>query len=387
MAFQSHGEGIVPVFAQQSAREMDRIGRLPQQVIDDATFGCLQAGWDRAVGADADHLKSVEDIDRCLAAGFTSFTIDPGDLVQTTKRSPEPADLHGVPWDALEDDLGSLIRRYSGRSMVLADEVLRFEEADVLLAVAKYGRAVAHASTMYRHLMDRATSPVEVEIAVDESGSVTSPIEHVFLAEAMTRLGMRWVGFAPRFVGEFGKGVPYRGDLNALAVDLVRHAAIARRLGPYKLSLHSGSDKYEIYEMAREATGGLVHLKTSGTSYLEALRIAATHDPRLFREIYGLSRENYGAGSASYPVSADVESTPAAAELRDDQLVELLALPDSRQVLHVGFGAVLTNLDGKGRPMLRERLRSLIGREAATYSSNLREHIGRHLRPFSAVTR
>ena len=70
-AFQRFGAGIVPIFAQQSAREMDRLGRTPQQVLDDATFGCLQAGWDGPVGADSDHLKSTAEIDRCLDAGFT----------------------------------------------------------------------------------------------------------------------------------------------------------------------------------------------------------------------------------------------------------------------------------------------------------------------------
>ncbi|MDQ1580691.1 MAG: tagaturonate epimerase, partial [Microbacteriaceae bacterium] len=80
-AFQTYGGGMVPVFAQQSAREMDRLERTPQEVLDSATFGAVQGGWDRQVGADADHLKSTHDIDRCLAAGFTSFTLDAGDTV------------------------------------------------------------------------------------------------------------------------------------------------------------------------------------------------------------------------------------------------------------------------------------------------------------------
>ena len=49
------------------------------------------------------------------------------------------------------------------------------------------------------------------------------------------------------------------------------HGEIARTLGPYKLSLHSGSDKFSVYPVLAEATRGLVHLKTAGTSYLEAL--------------------------------------------------------------------------------------------------------------------
>jgi hypothetical protein len=39
-------------------------------------------------------------------------------------------------------------------------------------------------------------------------------------------------------------------------------------------------------------TRGLVHLKTAGTSYLDALRTAAAIDPALFRRIYAFSRDS-----------------------------------------------------------------------------------------------
>ena len=66
------------IFAQQSIREMTRTGRSPDDVMDDATWGVFQEGWRAGVGADADHLKTTADIDLCVAAGYTFFTIDPG---------------------------------------------------------------------------------------------------------------------------------------------------------------------------------------------------------------------------------------------------------------------------------------------------------------------
>jgi hypothetical protein len=74
---------ILPIFAQQSIREMTRTGRTPQQVMDDATWGVFEEGWQGGMGADADHLKTIDDIDACLAAGFTFFTFDPGSYVDT----------------------------------------------------------------------------------------------------------------------------------------------------------------------------------------------------------------------------------------------------------------------------------------------------------------
>ncbi|MEP6895124.1 MAG: tagaturonate epimerase family protein, partial [Chloroflexota bacterium] len=72
---------FAPVFAQQSVRENTRTGRSPQQVVDDARRAIDAAKWDSAWGADADHLKTLEDIPPFVEAGYTFFTVDPGDHV------------------------------------------------------------------------------------------------------------------------------------------------------------------------------------------------------------------------------------------------------------------------------------------------------------------
>lgn len=72
------GGGIAPTFAQQSICEMTHTERIPQQVMDDATWGLFSEGWQIIYDSDADILMTIVDIDSCLAAGFTLFTIDPG---------------------------------------------------------------------------------------------------------------------------------------------------------------------------------------------------------------------------------------------------------------------------------------------------------------------
>ncbi len=149
-------------------------------------------------------------------------------------------------------------------------------------AAAKYGRAIAHSATMYRHLaVAMGGRAYELEVSVDETETPTSPLEHFFVANELRRLGVQWVSLAPRYIGQFEKGVDYIGDLEAFDVELAKHAAIARVLGPYKLSIHSGSDKFSVYPIFARHAGELVHLKTAGTSYLEALRAIARVDRRL----------------------------------------------------------------------------------------------------------
>ncbi|MRS03572.1 hypothetical protein EG832_10190, partial [bacterium] len=92
-AVQITGGKIAPIFAQQSIREMARTSRTPDQVMDDATWGIFQENWQNGVGADADHLKTTADIDVCLAAGFTFFTIDPGNFVINAAETASASEL------------------------------------------------------------------------------------------------------------------------------------------------------------------------------------------------------------------------------------------------------------------------------------------------------
>jgi len=406
-AVRAAGGGIAPIFAQQSIREMTRTGRSPQQVMDDATWGTFAEGWRDGMGADADHLKTPADIDACAAAGFTFFTIDPGEHVNNGADTAGLAALRdavgALPWGMLEDNVGALLRRWVGKRWDAEGHVIPFDEATTLRAAAKYGRAVAHVAAMHRHLLkvrgaepasqstDRATadgggqSPTwfELEVSVDETETPTTHAEHIYFARELRRLGVRWVSLAPRYVGRFEKGVDYIGDLAELEADLAVHAAIARQYGPYKLSLHSGSDKFSIYPIAMRQTNGLVHLKTAGTSYLEALRTIGGLDPGLFREVYSFARDRFPTDRASYHVSAALNKAPAPGDIADADLPDLLEQFDAREILHVTFGSVLTARTADGGWVFYDRLISLLRAHPEAYAADLERHFLRHLRPFA----
>jgi hypothetical protein len=372
-------EATAPIFAQQSVRENARTDRTPQQVMDDAMWGLFQVGWREPWGSDADHLKTPEDIDSFAAAGFTLYTVDPGDHVDGDAHTALPAEvdakLRALPWDALEDTLGDMERRYLDRTFDLDDLAMTLDRETVYRAAAKYGRAVAHTGRMYRHLAAiLPESAFELEISVDETETPTSPEEHFYVASELKRLGVKWVSLAPRYVGRFEKGVDYIGGLDEFRVELGKHAAIARALGPYKLSIHSGSDKFSIYPIISELTGGLVHLKTAGTSYLEALRTVAQVDAAFFREILALARERYEVGRATYHVSAKLDQVPVPDSLSDAELPELLNQFDARQVLHVTFGSMLDTFG--------ERLLAVLRQHEEVYHALLEAHFQRHLSPF-----
>ena len=382
------GSGCVPFFPQQSIREMTRTERTPEQVMDDATWGVFQAGWRDGFGSDADHLKTTADIDACDAAGFTMYTIDPGDHVCSGADAMDASALvsawDAVPFADLETSPNDVRSRYVDKLFsVIGGETLTLDDQIVTRAMVKYGGAIAHTVKMFRHLQERrGAGAFELEVSVDETDTPTTVEEHFLIAAELNRLGVRWVGLAPRFIGEFEKGIDYKGDLSAFEESFTQHAAVARTLGPYKLSIHSGSDKFAVYPIAAKCAGNLIHVKTAGTSYLEALRVIARKRPALFRDILDFSFERFDEDRATYHISARAEAVPHAESLKDDQLESVLDINDGRQLLHVTYGSVLTVRDG-GSYRFRDDLLAVLNEHEEEHYAVLEDHLGRHVRPFA----
>ncbi len=380
---------MFPILAQQSIREMERSARSPAEVMDGATWGVFQEGWRGGYGADADHQKNQADIDSCLAQGFITYTIDPRDHVDNAADSDALGTLGSkfaaLPWERLQTTAGATRQAYTSHTWNLgAGESLALNEEQLLRAAVKYGRALAHITGLYAYLQRVAGGrPHELEVSVDETDTPTRPEEHLYLASELKRLGVQWISLAPRYIGRFEKGVDYIGDPGIFEREFRKHVAIARMLGPYKLSLHSGSDKFSIYPIAARLAGELVHLKTAGTWYLEALRAVASVDPGLFREILRGAIDHYATNRESYYVSARPEKVPEPEALADEALAGVLDQFDARQMLHVAFATVLGGKDDRGKWLYRQRLFDALQDHEEAHYAAVEAHTMRHLRPFA----
>jgi len=107
-------------------------------------------------------LKATADIDACLAAGFTFYTIDPGEHVDNTAETADPATLNDLyerlPLAAVRRFSKRLAWSLSGQTIDVEGHQIAFDEHTLKKAAVKYGRAVAHVTTMYRHLVESAGS-------------------------------------------------------------------------------------------------------------------------------------------------------------------------------------------------------------------------------------
>jgi len=372
------------IFAQQSIRELNRTNRQPVDVMKAAIEAVENNGWTQPWGADADHLQTRDDVFRMAKAGYTFFTIDPSDYVN------DEADMMSI--DVLQDTYQKLVTdnkleqsdlfdRYIGKTIDIADDYkLVFDsQSDLLKAIVKYGSALNHSKLMNQWIQEACGNrPFEVEISVDETETPTTPFEHLFVGLELKRMGVDIISLAPRFVGDFEKGIDYKGDIFEFEKQYKQHVAIAKLCGPYKLSIHSGSDKFSIYPIIGRLSGELLHVKTAGTSYLEALRVICRTDKSLFLEIVEYSRGRFEIDKKTYHISATLNQVPE--KIEDKELEEwYLTNEAGRQILHVTFGSVLTVGRSDKGILFKDLIIENLIKNDQLYREVLRKHLGKHI--------
>jgi hypothetical protein len=243
---------------------------------------------------------------------------------------------------------------------------------------AIYGDAIAFAAEIYKQFFASGKYDADLEISIDETVSVTTPLQHFFVARELLDAGLSFATIAPRFCGEFQKGIDYKGDIAQFDHEIKVHAAIARHLG-YKLSIHSGSDKFSVFPSIGRETRGAFHIKTAGTNWLEAMRVAAQADPFLYREIHAYALEAFDEARKYYHVTTDISKIPDITTVKDEGLPELFENNDARQLIHITYGLILSLKKSDDSFTFRDRLYKLWRDHEKEYRSALVKHIGKHI--------
>lgn len=348
-----------PVFAQQSIRELTLTHRTFADVIDAATFAVFREDYQGGFGADGDHLKQPEDVLNAMAVGCTMITLDCSDHI------------HG---DGGRADIDAETRaRYLGWTFDVGEGVtLSFDEDELARIVYIYGDAIDFAMSIWERFFADNPSGADFEVSIDETATPTTPLEHFFVANELIRRGAKPATIAPRFCGEFQKGIDYIGDLDQFDREMAVHAALARHFG-YKLSIHSGSDKFSVFPSIGKHTRGHFHVKTAGTNWLEAMRVVAEKDPQLYRDVHAFALESFPEATTYYHVTTNLGNIPALDTLSDAELPALFENNDARQLIHITYGLIL------GRDDLKQRLYTLWKQEAEAYAQALDKHISKHM--------
>ena len=364
-----------PVLAQQSVRELNLTGRNYEDVLDSASWAVFQERYEELWGADGDHLKTEEWVKKALSLGFTMLTADVSDYIRGEYETCDQAKLEQDYRSLDERYRKEIEKEYLNMEFTLEDgETLKFEREQLMRIALIYHEAIEHALRLYKTAIDtRGEDGFDFELSIDETETPTTLQAHLFIARETQKKGVKIASLAPRFIGEFQKAIDYKGEVDKFETTFKKHCEIARKMG-YRISVHSGSDKFSVFPSIGKLSNWKFHIKTAGTNWLEALRVIAVEEPTLFRKLYKYARNTYKKAREYYHVTPNLGNLPNIDLLVDSQLVNILENPDARQVLHITYGEMLSNKD------LKEEIYSALFEHMEEYWDNLENHIGKHLK-------
>jgi hypothetical protein len=380
------GVEVIPVW-NKSNREHMIIGSEPAATRAAADAAVREMGWTKLYHLDADHIR-LDTVDRFLAPS-DFFTIDVADSIG---QWAEPNDV--VTFGRRHADLIGTLRIPGINDAFSVSPHLMERTA------FKYLKAARDAGAIYRKIEDaKGAHTFITEVSMDETDSPQSPVELLLILAALADEGVPLQTIAPKFTGRFNKGVDYVGDLQQFERefrdDLAVIAFAVKKFGlpaNLKLSVHSGSDKFSIYDVMRRAiadSGAGLHLKTAGTTWLEEVIGLAESDGEglaLAKEIYAKALAKKDELCAPYATVIDIDSSrlPAADKVNawtSEQFVYALRHdpktpafnPSLRQLVHVGF---------KVAAQMGDRYLKMLRTCEASISRNVTENLfERHVKP------
>lgn len=380
------GVDITPVW-NKSDREHKIIGTKPEDVRREADDAVTACGWTGPYFVDADHI-GLSNVDAFLDAS-DFFTLDVADFI-------------GQP--APDTDLGRFLDRHAGLAGALQvpgiEQALEIDEAALKAIASKYLVAIKEAGKIYRRIASKKGAENFVtEVSMDETDTSQTPVELLVILAAISDEGIPAQTIAPKFSGRFNKGVDYVGDIEQFRQEFEAYIAVIQyAVGRFslptnlKLSVHSGSDKFSLYDPMQNAMkkfdAGL-HLKTAGTTWLEeliGLALAGEDGLAIAKEVYTSALGRIDELCAPYAAVIDIKRSwlPALEEAGhwDEQLFAVALRhdpfsayyrPNLRQLLHVGY-KIAAEMGARFSDAL-ERYEDVIAEQVTTNIFN------RHVRP------
>lgn len=369
---------IKPILAQQSIRELNLTNRTMTDIVDAASFAVFQEGYKGGFGADGDHLKEESDIEHALSIGMSMLTLDCSDYIDNRVSSATPDEIRNAYMELPAETKDYYEKNYLNQTFDLTGNSLIFDELELMKNVLVYGKAIGYMVHVYNTYISKEERDIDFEISIDETETVTSPAEHFFVANELKLHQVDVTSLAPRFCGEFQKGIDYIGDIQQFEKELREHARIANYFG-YKLSIHSGSDKFAVFPIISKYTEGVLHVKTAGTNWLEAIRVIANTNPDLYRRMHVFALENFEEALKYYHVTPDLESIHPLENVTDEQLPEYMNNDAARQVFHVTYGLLLTAKDEQDSYLFKDEFFQELDEQEDEYHKALEKHIGKHV--------
>jgi hypothetical protein len=373
------GKDIKPILCQQSIRELSLTERTYEDVLDSACFAVFQEGYRNGFGADGDHLKEEKHIEMALNLGFTMITLDCSEKIDNNIVMLNYDELNEKYNQIDESTRNYFEEKYLDKTFILVDTVIFFDKEKLMQNVLVYNQAIEFIDSIYKKYIKGKESSIDFEISIDETSTPTAPHAHYFVAKELSDNGININSMAPRFCGEFQKGIDYIGSLGNFEDEFIIHSSIADFFG-YKLSIHSGSDKFSVFPIIGKLAKGRYHVKTAGTNWLEAVRVIAKVNPELYKRMHSYALEHFDEAKVYYHVTTDLSKIQPIEGFKDSELVQYMEDNNARQLMHITYGLLLTARLKNDKLMFRDEIYKTLIDNEETYEMSLINHIGKHIK-------
>ncbi|HPN84510.1 MAG TPA: tagaturonate epimerase family protein [Victivallales bacterium] len=331
-----------PVLAQQSMRELSLTGRTYVNVVDDVSFLVFQESFREDFGADGDHLKKIEDIETALDVGMTMITLDLSDVMKTSFAELSPKEIDAA-FETLPFEVRERVKEtYFDRNVQTGTLNFTMSVQDAKRCALMYNDAMDFAAKVAKHIKKKK-GDADLEVSIDETTCPTKIEDHFYIINELAARKVDFVSVAPRFIGEFQKGIDYIGDIKTFEKQFAMHCELARTHGNYKISVHSGSDKFSVFPIVGRLSNSRLHLKTAGTSWLEAVRVISLAKPELYRKMHQKALDSFADAKKLYHVTTDLTKIAKLDSVKDSELPDYMCQNESRQLLHITYGAILSD--------------------------------------------
>jgi hypothetical protein len=135
------------------------------------------------------------------------FTLDPSDFIRN--------DIGRLSKQELEQfyqqisNYKELEKLYLNKSYKFGNQELIFDENSLKETTLTYSEALNNVVKCYEFLKDYKKDEFDLEISVDETPTVTSPLAHLFIVLELQRRGVDFENIALHFLGDWQKGIEY----------------------------------------------------------------------------------------------------------------------------------------------------------------------------------
>ena len=384
------GFDISPVW-NKSNREHTTIGSEPIDVRKEADAAVKALGWKNLYFVDADHIN-LDTVDRFMDSS-DFFTIDVASYIGKSGEA------------AQQEDFIKSMEKYIGTfSIPGIAEPFTVTKSQLEKIAGQYLYAARMAGETYKKIaVAKGAGKFITEVSMDEVPNPQTPVELFFILAMLAKHKVPVQTIAPKFTGRFNKGVDYVGDTKAFAKEFEANLMViefaVKTFGlpaELKLSIHSGSDKFSIYDSIRELTQKHdkgFHLKTAGTTWLEeviGLALAGGEALDFVKDIYAKALVDIEKLCAPYAdvIDINVKELPTVTEVskwsNEDFANALRHIPNHpqynsnlRQLVHVAYKLAADQID---------RYNALLKKHADIVGNCVYENIyDRHLKRLLAL--